>query len=228
MPAGVATKKQANPRLQAPGLGFTRMLHSILAAPSGPAPPAAWIRSPSRATTTPFGPTRTITPDSRRAGRGDKREERTETTTVEHGGRRSSPRTSSWDRHRSASKESATDSGRSLRPRRSRSCRIPPGMRSLPVSLHTTRLAMRLPDEDLARVEHEMILESLDHLWPWFSFRAKSGPFSVPLNDHCDGNQLDGQLTSRSDQAKCRPRTPWRPWAWVASTIPRSVSGSVT
>jgi len=43
----------------------------------------------------------------------------------------------------------------------------------LPTSLQTARLTLRLPDEEGARVEHEMILESLDHLWPWFSFRAK-------------------------------------------------------
>jgi hypothetical protein len=29
-----------------------------------------------------------------------------------------------------------------------------------------------VPDERSAGLEHEMILESLDHLWPWFSFRA--------------------------------------------------------
>jgi RimJ/RimL family protein N-acetyltransferase len=45
-------------------------------------------------------------------------------------------------------------------------------MRAFPSSLATTRLALRLSDEDGAQVEHEMILESLDHLWPWFSFRA--------------------------------------------------------
>jgi len=46
-------------------------------------------------------------------------------------------------------------------------------MRPLPTSLRTRRLALRLPDDDDVRVEHEMILESLDHLWPWFGFRAK-------------------------------------------------------
>jgi RimJ/RimL family protein N-acetyltransferase len=45
-------------------------------------------------------------------------------------------------------------------------------MRPFPTSLKTERLTLRLPDDDTARVEHEMILESLDHLWPWFSFRA--------------------------------------------------------
>jgi RimJ/RimL family protein N-acetyltransferase len=39
--------------------------------------------------------------------------------------------------------------------------------------LHTTRLTLRLPDDEVARVEHEMILESLDHLWPWFASRAE-------------------------------------------------------
>jgi len=46
-------------------------------------------------------------------------------------------------------------------------------MRPFPDSLRTARLELRLPDEAGARAEHEMILESLDHLWPWFSFRAK-------------------------------------------------------
>jgi RimJ/RimL family protein N-acetyltransferase len=46
-------------------------------------------------------------------------------------------------------------------------------MRSFPISLHTARLTLRQPEDQDARVEHEMILESLDHLWPWFSFRAK-------------------------------------------------------
>jgi RimJ/RimL family protein N-acetyltransferase len=46
-------------------------------------------------------------------------------------------------------------------------------MRPFPTSLHTARLTLRLPDDQDARLEHEMILESLDHLWPWFSFRAK-------------------------------------------------------
>jgi RimJ/RimL family protein N-acetyltransferase len=46
-------------------------------------------------------------------------------------------------------------------------------MRPFPSSLPTARLTLRVPDDDQdARVEHEMILESLDHLWPWFSFRA--------------------------------------------------------
>jgi RimJ/RimL family protein N-acetyltransferase len=46
-------------------------------------------------------------------------------------------------------------------------------MPPFPASLHTDRLTLRLPDEQLARLEHEMILESLDHLWPWFKFRAE-------------------------------------------------------
>ena len=46
-------------------------------------------------------------------------------------------------------------------------------MRPFPISLHTARLTLRLPDDQDARVEHDMILESLDHLWPWFSFRAE-------------------------------------------------------
>ena len=46
-------------------------------------------------------------------------------------------------------------------------------MRPFPISLHSARLTLRLPDDQDARVEHEMILESLEHLWPWFSFRAK-------------------------------------------------------
>jgi len=45
-------------------------------------------------------------------------------------------------------------------------------MRVFPVSLRTARLTLRQPNDDDARLEHEMILESLDHLWPWFSFRA--------------------------------------------------------
>jgi RimJ/RimL family protein N-acetyltransferase len=45
-------------------------------------------------------------------------------------------------------------------------------MRPFPSSLRTERLTLRLTDEQAARLEHEMILESLDHLWPWFSFRA--------------------------------------------------------
>ena len=44
--------------------------------------------------------------------------------------------------------------------------------RSFPTSLRTERLTLRLPDEEGARQEHAMIMESLDHLWPWFSFRA--------------------------------------------------------
>jgi RimJ/RimL family protein N-acetyltransferase len=46
-------------------------------------------------------------------------------------------------------------------------------MRRFPISLETARLTLRLPDDEGARVEHEMILESLEHLWPWFAFRAK-------------------------------------------------------
>ncbi len=46
-------------------------------------------------------------------------------------------------------------------------------MRPFPETLATPRLTLRLPDDEGARLEHEMILESLDHLWPWFSFRAK-------------------------------------------------------
>ena len=46
-------------------------------------------------------------------------------------------------------------------------------MRPFPVSFRSARLEMRLPDEEDASLEHEMILESLDHLWPWFSFRAE-------------------------------------------------------
>jgi RimJ/RimL family protein N-acetyltransferase len=45
-------------------------------------------------------------------------------------------------------------------------------MRPFPTSLYTARLTLRQPDDAGARAEHEMILESLDHLWPWFSFRA--------------------------------------------------------
>lgn len=45
-------------------------------------------------------------------------------------------------------------------------------MRPFPTSLRTARLTLRLPDDHGARLEHEMILESLDHLWPWFAFRA--------------------------------------------------------
>jgi RimJ/RimL family protein N-acetyltransferase len=46
-------------------------------------------------------------------------------------------------------------------------------MRPLPTLLHTARLTLRQPDGQDVRLEHEMILESLDHLWPWFSFRAR-------------------------------------------------------
>lgn len=46
-------------------------------------------------------------------------------------------------------------------------------MRPFPISLRTDRLTLRQPDDQDARLEHEMILESLDHLWPWFSFRAE-------------------------------------------------------
>lgn len=46
-------------------------------------------------------------------------------------------------------------------------------MPPFPLSLHTPRLTLRQPDDQVARVEHEMVLASLDHLWPWFSFRAK-------------------------------------------------------
>jgi RimJ/RimL family protein N-acetyltransferase len=46
------------------------------------------------------------------------------------------------------------------------------GMPQFPASMPTARLELRLLDEHDARLEHEMILESLDHLWPWFSFRA--------------------------------------------------------
>ena len=45
-------------------------------------------------------------------------------------------------------------------------------MRPFPSTLRTARLTLRLPDDVDARLEHGMILESLDHLWPWFSFRA--------------------------------------------------------
>jgi RimJ/RimL family protein N-acetyltransferase len=45
-------------------------------------------------------------------------------------------------------------------------------VRSFPVSLRTARLELRQPDDDIARLDHEMVLESLDHLWPWFGFRA--------------------------------------------------------
>ena len=47
-------------------------------------------------------------------------------------------------------------------------------MRPFPRTLHTARLTLRLPNAELARVEHEMILESLDHMWPWFIFRAQT------------------------------------------------------
>ena len=46
-------------------------------------------------------------------------------------------------------------------------------MAAFPESLQTRRLVLRLTDAAAARVELEMILESLDHLWPWFSFRAE-------------------------------------------------------
>lgn len=45
-------------------------------------------------------------------------------------------------------------------------------MRPFPESLRTARLTLRLADEKLAPVEHEMVSESLDHLWPWFPHRA--------------------------------------------------------
>ena len=45
-------------------------------------------------------------------------------------------------------------------------------MRPFPITLRTVRLTLRLPDDEGARLEHEMILRSLDHLWPWFSYRA--------------------------------------------------------
>lgn len=41
-----------------------------------------------------------------------------------------------------------------------------------PEAVRSERLTLRQPDEAGARAEHEMILESLDHLWPWFGFRA--------------------------------------------------------
>ena len=40
-----------------------------------------------------------------------------------------------------------------------------------PNSLETVRLTLRQPDDDVVRLEHELILASLDHLWPWFGFR---------------------------------------------------------
>ena len=46
-------------------------------------------------------------------------------------------------------------------------------MRPFPDSLQTARLILRMPDAALASVELEMILESLDEMWPWFPFRAK-------------------------------------------------------
>jgi RimJ/RimL family protein N-acetyltransferase len=49
-----------------------------------------------------------------------------------------------------------------------RPVRMPP----FPPTLSTERLTLRLPDDEGARMELDMILESLDHLWPWFSFRA--------------------------------------------------------
>ena len=45
-------------------------------------------------------------------------------------------------------------------------------MQPFPGSLRTERLRLRLPNDEEARLEHEMIQESLDHLWPWFGFRA--------------------------------------------------------
>jgi hypothetical protein len=39
-------------------------------------------------------------------------------------------------------------------------------MRPFPISLQTARLRLCLSDDEEARVEHEMILESLDHLCP--------------------------------------------------------------
>ena len=45
-------------------------------------------------------------------------------------------------------------------------------MPRFPASLRTERLTLQLPDAEDAHVEHEMIIESLDHLWPWFGFRA--------------------------------------------------------
>ena len=44
-------------------------------------------------------------------------------------------------------------------------------MQPFPGSLRTQRLTLRLPNDEEARLEHEMLLESLDHLWPWFGFR---------------------------------------------------------
>jgi RimJ/RimL family protein N-acetyltransferase len=46
-------------------------------------------------------------------------------------------------------------------------------MRPFPDLLQTARLSLRMPDAALASVELEMILESLDEMWPWFSFKAK-------------------------------------------------------
>jgi len=48
----------------------------------------------------------------------------------------------------------------------------PPRSSPFPTSLTTARLTLRLPTDEDARVEHEMILEELDHLWPWFAYRA--------------------------------------------------------
>jgi RimJ/RimL family protein N-acetyltransferase len=45
-------------------------------------------------------------------------------------------------------------------------------MGPFPESLRTPRLTLRLADEELAPLEHAMVLESLDHLWPWFPHRA--------------------------------------------------------
>jgi RimJ/RimL family protein N-acetyltransferase len=41
-----------------------------------------------------------------------------------------------------------------------------------PEAIRTERLSLRQPDDAGARAEHEMIHESLDHLWPWFGFRT--------------------------------------------------------
>jgi RimJ/RimL family protein N-acetyltransferase len=46
-------------------------------------------------------------------------------------------------------------------------------MRGFPEMLKTDRLTLHLIDVERARVDHQMVLESLDHLWPWFGFRAK-------------------------------------------------------
>jgi RimJ/RimL family protein N-acetyltransferase len=67
-------------------------------------------------------------------------------------------------------------------------------MRPFPASLHTDRLTLRLPDERLAGLEHEMILESLDHLWPWFKFRADPPTLAdrVALAGRQRGEAVDG------------------------------------